>query len=1478
MIDETVGAALVVGGGIAGMQSALDLVEAGVKVHLVEKGPALGGVMVQLDKTFPTNDCAMCTLSPRMADAGRHPDIDLLTFSEVESVSGDVGRFTVKVRKKARFIDGDRCTGCGQCTDACTWREVPSEFDRGLGRRAVCYTPFPQAVPRWPIISRAGTSPCTFRCPAGIKAHGYVSLARAGEYEQAFERVLDATPLVGTLGRACYAPCEDECTRGLLEGSVPIRAIKRFVADVHYGRQQDRHDGAAATIPVADGKQVAVVGSGPAGLTAAWHLARQGYRVKVFEAEREPGGMPRLAIPDYRLPVDVVEKDIDNLTRLGVELATGTPVEDLKALRGDGFDAVIVATGTPRGAKVGVPGEDDLDGVRSALEFLREIKLGHAPDLSGRIVTVVGGGNVAVDAARSARRLGAAAVHLVCLESRAEMPAYDWEVEAARTEGVMLHDRMGIAAFRGAAGLEAVQLKACTSVFDAAGAFRPSYDDAVREELACDMAIVAIGMGADTTAFAELAPGGPATFPASPSTLQTSMPWIFVAGDAANGPTSIAGAVGHGRKAAFMVDRFLRGAALDETAFDLNLALVDTSEVLARRHPARRRLDPRTPAAELSAGPVDFSELERALSEDEMRYEAGRCLDCGICSECAQCEAACEVGAVDLKMRDREVELEVGAIVLASGSELVDPEIKEELGYGRYPNVVSSIQFERMLSASGPYTGNVVRRSDHLAPKRIAFIQCVGSREVDRNYCSSVCCMYATKEALIAKEHDPDANCTIFYIDLRAFGKGFESYVERARKAGVRYVRCRPSSVKEAASTNNLVIQYQEEQGGMTSEEFDMVVLSIGLRPTGEAAEMARTFGVATNEHGFVSTNELSPTETSRPGVYVAGTLSGPADIPESVMRASGAAAQVMSLLAGSRNTLMAAPAYPPERDVSLEEPRVGVFVCHCGRNIAGTVDVKDVTEYARGLPDVVYASDNLYTCSTDSLQGISKEIAELGLNRVVVASCTPRTHEPLFQDTLRLAGLNPYLFEMANIRDQCSWVHVNEPEAATQKAKDLVRMAVTRVRMLETLHTTSVPVNGDALVIGGGVAGMTAALNLADQGFRTHLLEKQQYLGGNARRLRFSADGASMQPWLQALIEKVENHPDVEVHLGATVVDFGGTVGNFQTAFDVGGERIDVRHGAVIVATGAEEYRPVVYDYGHDERVMTQLDLEEKLDRGELAPSSVVMIQCVGSRDESRGYCSRVCCTQAVKNAVKIKESSPGTPVYVLHRDVRTYGLHEAQYRKARQAGVRFIRFREDQPPRLVDGNGHMAVEVTDTTLGATLNVPCDTVVLAAAVVPNEDNPVLAQLLKVPRNQDGFFLEAHQKLRPMDFSSDGIYLCGLAHGPQSLDESVAQAQAAAARAATVLAKGRIEREPRISDVVDDNCDGCAYCIDTCPFHALSLVEYMKGGSVKKVAESDPSVCRGCGVCMATCPKGGINVRNFTLAQLSAVVESALAR
>jgi heterodisulfide reductase subunit A len=843
---------------------------------------------------------------------------------------------------------------------------------------------------------------------------------------------------------------------------------------------------------------------------------------------------------------------------------------------------------------------------------------------------------------------------------------------------------------------------------------------------------------------------------------------------------------------------------------------------------------------------------------------------------CRACEKFCEAKAIDYSQQDELVDLDVGAVVIAPGFELCDHTLRAEYGFGLYPNVISSLQFERVLSASGPYQGHVQRPSDGKEPKRIASIQCVGSREDETPYCSSVCCMYAVKHALMAKEHLPGVECTIFFMDLRAFGKGFDAYYQRAQDEGVRFVRARPATVEEVGEERNLRIKYLNEQGEFKEEEFDLVVLSCGMRPAAGAAETARRLGVEQEENGYCLTRLLAPMDTSRSGVFVCGSFAEPKDIPETVMQASAAAARVMGLLAEARGTLIESKQYAPERDVSGAEPRIGVFVCHCGRNIGGVVNVPGVVEYARSLPNVAYAEDNLYTCSTDSQRKICAAVEKHELNRVVVASCTPRTHEPLFRDTLREAGLNPYLFEMANIRDQCSWVHMHEPAKATAKAKALVRMSVAKARLIEPLAQRTLPLNHDALVVGGGVAGMTSALALADQGFRVYLVERESELGGHGRHVRHLPEGDDPQAFLTEMIDRVLAHPRITTHLAATVAKVDGFVGNFKTQIGENGKTVEVEHGVVVVATGAETYTPTEYLYGQDDRVMTQVEFEQMLAARDVEAENVVMIQCVGSRDDDRPYCSRLCCAHAIRNALRFKELRPRANVFVLYRDVRTYGFREKYYRLARERGVRFVRYEPERKPVVSVREGKLRVEVWDPILERTLAIDCDRLVLSTAIVPRRDGQELAQMLKVPLNQDRFFLEAHLKLRPVDFATDGVFLCGLAHAPKTLDETIAQATAAASRATTILAKDELPLESAISEVIDANCDGCAYCIDPCPYHALTLIEYMASGAIKKTVETNEALCKGCGVCQATCPKRGIFVRHYKLDQIEAVVQAAL--
>jgi len=853
--------------------------------------------------------------------------------------------------------------------------------------------------------------------------------------------------------------------------------------------------------------------------------------------------------------------------------------------------------------------------------------------------------------------------------------------------------------------------------------------------------------------------------------------------------------------------------------------------------------------------------------------------------ECKICETVCEAKAINYEQEEEKIELNVGAIVLSPGFELFDPKIKPELGYGLFPNVITSLEFERILNASGPFSGHVLRPSDRQKPKRIAFLQCVGSRDCDRDYCSSVCCMYATKEALIAKEHvGGNLECDIFFMDIRAHGKGFDEYYQRAINNGVNYIRCRVPAVEEIPYTNNLLIKYLTEDDKKVSREYDLVVLSVGILPPKSAINIAEKFGIELNEFNFCKTSIFHPTESSRDGIYVAGPFTEPKDIPETVMQASGAASRVLSLLCDVRGSLIAEKEYPPEIDVAGQKPRIGVFVCHCGTNIAGVVNVPDVVEYAKKLPDVVFADNNLYTCSNDTQEIIKEKIKEYGLNKVVVASCTPRTHEPLFRNTIREAGLNPYLFEMANIRDQCSWVHMFEPEKATEKSKDLVRIAVAKARLLEPLQKSSIAVTKAALVIGGGLSGMTSSLALANQGFDVHLVEKEKELGGNLRHIKYLLNGEKPQEELERIVQDVKSNDKINLYTEAEIKSLEGSVGNFKTKIATNGNEKEFEHGVVIVATGAKEYQPKEYLYNQDERVMTHLELEQRLAEGgewlaadrKQPPKTFVIIQCVGSRDKERPYCSRICCSESIKNALKIKQLSPKTNVYILYRDIRTYGFRESYYTKARQQGVMFIRYDEDKKPEVSRNGNGLHVEVFDQTLRIPIEISADFVVLAAGVVPNEGNKSIGQFLKVPLTSDQFFLEAHMKLRPIDFATDGVFLCGLAHSAKAIEESIIQAQAAASRAATILSKDFVELEANISQVIDENCDGCAFCIEPCPFKAITLIEFMRNGSIKKTVEVNESACKGCGGCQATCPKKGIIVRGFKLEQIYAQVNAVL--
>ncbi|NWF54918.1 MAG: FAD-dependent oxidoreductase [Syntrophaceae bacterium] len=1486
---EKIGSVMVVGGGVGGMQASLDLANSGFKVYLVEESSAIGGRMAQLDKTFPTNDCSMCTISPKLVETGRHLNIQLMMDSELVKVEGEAGNFTATVRHKPRYIDISKCTGCSECAQVCPIL-MPGRFDEGMVQQRAAYKLYPQAVPNAYAIEKLGVAPCRDACPAGQRAQGYIALIREGRYDDAMRVIKEDNPFPGICGRICNHRCEEACNRNLVDQPLSIASLKRFVADQVYSKPYMPPD----PLPYQFEEKVAVIGAGPCGLTAAQDLRKLGYPVTVFEALPLAGGMLRVGVPDYRLPPQVVDREVREIIDLGIDLRLNTPVTNLDEVMAEGFKAVLIAVGAHEGRKLPIPGAN-LPEVLINTQFLRDVSLSNIGIESGngkphprtvvqnRHVLVLGGGNVAMDCARTALRLGAAKVEMACLESREKMPASREEVHEAEEEGIVIHTDRSFKRILDkdghVAGVEAV--KVTFMEFDREGRLNLQTEEGSEHILPCEVVIFAIGQRAGLAFIPESAGVGVtrmSTIAVNPNTYAATRPGVFAAGDATTGTAYVIEAVAAGHKAASSMHRYLRGEEMEPAPPpELPVVKMTKEEVGERMAKGEVKITPRVPMA---ASPADkrissFREVGLGYTEEEAKAEASRCLACGVCSECLCCYYKCGLNAINHDMVETMEEVRVGSIILAPGYEVYNARLSQEYGLGRYANVLNALQFERILSASGPTLGHVQRPSDQKVPKKIAFLQCVGSRDQNHPYCSAVCCMYATKEAIIAREHEKDVEPTIFFIDVRAYGKGFDTYYERAKKEyGVRYVRCAISRVVEDPRTRNLLITYLDEAGEIKEEEFDLVVLSVGMVPASSTKQLAQNLGIELDAYGFAKTDPLNPLATTRPGVYVCGVFQGPKDIPETVAQASGAAAAASQILSEARGTLVARKEYPPQKEVKEEEPRIGVFVCRCGNNIGGVIDVPAVKEYAASLGAVVFADENLYTCSQDTQEKIKKMIEEHRLNRVIVASCSPRTHEPLFQETIREAGLNRYLFEMANIRDQCSWVHMHDKEEATSKARDLVRMAIANARLNRPLEELTKGVIKRGLVIGGGLSGMTAALGLADQGFEAVLVEKEDELGGNLRHLKTTLDGKDVAQYLEDLKARVTQHPRIQVLTNAVITDFGGYVGNYKTSLMVGPRMFsrEVEHGVTLVATGGEELKPKEYLYGQDKRVLTQLEMETLLhgDRRKVEElKEVVMIQCVGSRNEERPYCSRVCCAEAVKNALTLKAVNPKARVTILYRDMRMYGTLEEDYARARKAGIRFLRYEEDRKPEVLQKDGRLELTFFNPVLRETLTLRPDLLVLSAATVA-ADTAELASMLKVPRTSDGFFLEAHMKLRPVDFASEGLFLCGIAHSPKTIEESLSQASAAVARACTILAKDQIQISGVVSVVDPEKCAACLTCVRVCPYN-VPVVN--KDG----VAEIEAAMCHGCGICASECPGKAIKLQHFTdeqvLAKCDVIVE-----
>ena len=1187
---------MVVGGGISGMQSALDLANSGFKVYLVESSPAIGGKMAQLDKTFPTNDCSMCIVSPKLVEVGRHRNIELLTHSDVAALEGEAGNFTARITQHARYVDVDKCTGCGLCELVCPvtqiswWPEQPEEGEKKKKLRAK-----------------------NKRLISGPAAPQPTSLAK----------------WTFTVDEEKCSKCGN-CHRACLHGAVAWQ--KKEIAAIN----QEKCTGCGACFVACPEKFQAVT---------------------ISDAEE-------------------LDKNLGTAIR--------ARSDEIKKIQGE---------------------------VASPADCIR-------CGLCAMMCTKV---------------MGIGALKMV-------------------EDGIE-------------AGIDICQVcGACASV--------------------CPVNFLRVDELTDKT------------------------------------PRPL----------------------LDEFNEGLNL---------------RKPINIFYPQAVPRVPVIDEASCVR--------------LNTG---ECGTCQAVCGVGAIDYTHTIKEKEIEIGSVIFSPGIEVFDPAIRGEFGYGIHKNVVTSIEFERLLSASGPTSGTVSRPSDDKHPRKIAWIQCVGSRDnsCGRDYCSSVCCMYATKEAYIAREHDSSIEPTIFYIDMRSFGKNFDSYITRAEDNNVRYVRAMISRIYEDPQTGDLEVRYIDDHGQRQSEVFEMVVLSVGIQVSEQTQRLAQTLDIDMDSYGFAVTDGFSPIAASRPGVYVSGAFNGPKDIPETVSEASGAAQAASVGLATARNTLLSEEVLPQEK---IEEPgdplRIGVFVCHCGSNIASVVDVAEVTEYAATLPNVVFADHPLYTCSQDSVETIKDLINEHDLNRVVVSACSPSTHEPLFMSTLQQAGINKYFFDMANIRDQCSWVHPLEPDKATDKAKRLMRMAVANVSQAEPLTELEFDVDSTLLIIGGGVAGMTSAVEAAGQGFGVYLVEQEAELGGQVNRLKRSWDGQDFGPFLDDLKARVEADEKIRVLTSSVVVDQGGFIGSFESEImtPTGGTR-KIKHGATLIATGAEEYRPDIYGLNEFEDVMSQTDFETMIDddpEQAFSCSSVVMLQCAGSRcKEHLDYCSRICCNQAVKNSLRLKEINPEARIDVLYRDMRCYGLTELDYRRARQAGVNFIRFDPDRAPIIQTSGDAIEVKLTDPSIQMEVQLNPDLLVLSTGIVPR-DTEELATMLRVPRNDNGFFIEAHAKLRPVDLASEGIFMAGTAHGPKNVSETLAQAQAAVGRAATILANEKLKLSGVFSTVIPENCAVCLTCVRACPYQVPVINE-------EHTAYINPALCQGCGICVAECPAKTITLGRFQDENINAKLKS----
>jgi len=845
-------------------------------------------------------------------------------------------------------------------------------------------------------------------------------------------------------------------------------------------------------------------------------------------------------------------------------------------------------------------------------------------------------------------------------------------------------------------------------------------------------------------------------------------------------------------------------------------------------------------------------------------------IDYDACTRCGKCVEVCPTGAIDLDLEDESRELSVGAIIVSAGFQEYDAAEMGQYGFGRFPNVLTNLQAERLLSSTGKTEGGLVRPSDSKKPRKVAFLQCVGSRDVNRNYCSAACCMYALKEAILIKEKSPDTDVTIFYMDIRDFGKDYYRYHRKAEELGVNFTRCRVSIIKQNPGTKDLLLLARTEDGTDIRSEFDMVILAAAQCPSRRMAELTGMLGIDTNQWGFVQTQEWWGTRTSKDGIYICGSAAAPTDISDSVIQASAAAGEAAALLSPARQETAVAAAQATGT-ASTDDAGIAVFICKCGEEIPAVIDTARVAEFARSLPAVKHVEEVEFLCLPETIEEVKKTVTDADVNRVILAACAPYHYQRLFGKAMQEAGIDASLWQLVNFREQLAWVHKDNTTLANEKARSTLAVAVDRLRSQEPLTVTPGKVERQALVIGGGVSGLVATLSLAEQGFEVHLVEKTAETGGHITDVRYILGNDNPKSFIDDIREKVAANSNVHLYLESEVIETSGHTGDFHSKIRRTDETVtEISHGATIIATGAKDYQPTEYDYGEDDRIITQNEFQKRLASGSLEkPSTVVMVQCVGSRDEEHPYCNRTCCSTAIASALKIKEQDPDTEVFILNRDIMTYAFREEYYSQAREAGVLFIRYSPDNKPEVTINNGILTVRVDDPVLPGKLEIDTDLLVLSTGIVA-EGNEKLAELSSVDLNEDGFFKEVDVKFRPVDTVIDGIFICGRANAPRNLDEEVVQAQAAAQRAANILSRQQIESGRIVSLVDARRCSGCWICVDNCPFNARWM------DVDNKIAVVEEALCQGCGTCVALCPNSAAKLRGFREKQMLSMIETAL--